>query len=153
MAAEVDFFSIGTNDLAQYAMAADRGNSRVANLADPLQPAVLRLVEQPVQAAQAAGIGVGMCGELAGDALATPVLVGLGFDELSMNAPAIPGVKAAIRSSTLEQARGVAREALTLTSSEEVRDYLVRRASSMWPVTDGAQQAQGVSRRGRCARG
>ena len=143
LAAEVDFFSIGTNDLAQYVMAADRGNRRVTDLADPLQPAVLRLIQQSVQAAQAAGIRVGICGELAGDALATPVLVGLGFDELSMNAPAIPGVKAAIRSLTLDQARGVAREVLTLTSSAEVRDYLMRRASSTWPVTDGAQKPRG----------
>ncbi|MGD2079155.1 MAG: phosphoenolpyruvate--protein phosphotransferase, partial [Chloroflexota bacterium] len=101
LAAEVDFFSIGTNDLTQYVMAADRGNARVVSLANALQPAVLRMIQQTVQAAHAAGIWVGMCGELAGNALAAPLLVGLGLDELSMSAPSIPAVKAAVRSLTL----------------------------------------------------
>src|SRR6266545_2643365 len=104
LAAEVDFFSIGSNDLTQYVMAADRGNHRVAHLADALHPAVLRMIAQTVQAAHTAGIWVGMCGELAGNALATPVLIGMGMDELSMSAPSIPGVKAAIRQLNLERA-------------------------------------------------
>jgi phosphocarrier protein FPr len=126
LAAEVDFFSIGTNDLAQYVMAADRGNSRVAALADALHPAVLRLVEQTVRAAHKAGIWAGLCGELAGDPLAAPLLVGLDLDELSMNGPDIPGVKAAIRQVSLAQARQIAREALALASAAEVRAYLER---------------------------
>jgi phosphocarrier protein FPr len=124
LAAKVDFFSIGTNDLAQYAMAADRGNSRVAGLANALHPAVLRLIQQTVQAAHKAGIWVGICGELAGNVLATPVLIGLGLDELSMSAPNIPAVKAAIRQWTLEQARQIAAEVLTLESAEAVQEHL-----------------------------
>jgi phosphocarrier protein FPr len=124
LAAEADFFSIGTNDLTQYVMAADRGNSRVANLANALQPAVLRMVRQTVEAAHAAGIWVGMCGELAGNSLATAVLVGLGLDELSMSAPAIPDVKQVIRGLTLDRAREIAMTALQLGSAEAVSDYL-----------------------------
>lgn len=124
LAREVDFFSIGTNDLTQYTMAADRGNTRVAALADALQPAVLRLIDQTVRAAHAAGIWVGICGELAGNALATPLLVGLGLDELSMSAPAIPGVKAAVRGLTRAQAVEIAARALGLDSATAVVDYL-----------------------------
>jgi phosphocarrier protein FPr len=127
LASEVDFFSIGTNDLTQYVMAADRGNSRVAALADALQPAVLRMVHQTVEAAHAAGKWVGMCGELAGNELATPILVGLGLDELSMNAPAIPAVKEVIRNLTLERAREIAAHVLQCDSAEAVRSYLTAR--------------------------
>lgn len=81
----VDFFSIGTNDLTQYTLAAERGNPRLAYLGDALHPAVLRLIEQVVQAAHAVGKWVGVCGELAGEAEAVPILVGLGVDELSVN--------------------------------------------------------------------
>jgi phosphocarrier protein FPr len=124
LAAEVDFFSIGTNDLTQYVMAADRGNSRVATLAAALQPAVLRLVQQTVVAGHQADIWVGMCGELAGDALAAPVLVGLGLDELSMSAPSIPDVKSAIRDITQERAREIAIKALRLPSATAVQEFL-----------------------------
>lgn len=125
LASEVDFFSIGTNDLTQYVMAADRGNSRVAALADAFQPAVLRMVQQTVEAGHAAGIWVGMCGELAGNELATPILVGLGLDELSMNAPAIPALKEVIRNLTLDRAREIAAHVLHCDSAEAVRSYLV----------------------------
>jgi phosphocarrier protein FPr len=124
LAAEVDFFSIGTNDLTQYVMAADRGNTKVANLADALQPAVLRMIHQVVMTAHAAGIWVGICGELAGNAPAAPLLVGLGLDELSMSAPAIPAVKAAIRTLTLATARQIAHDALACTSAVEVNQLL-----------------------------
>jgi len=124
LAQEVDFFSIGTNDLTQYVMAADRGNRDVAALADALQPAVLRLIRQTAIAAHNAGIWVGICGELAGNALATPVLVGLGIDELSMNAPAIPAVKERIRRLTIAEAEEKAATALALTSASEVRAFL-----------------------------
>ncbi len=124
LAAEVDFFSIGTNDLAQYTMAADRGNARVAGLADALQPAVLRLVQQTVQAGHAAGVWVGMCGELAGEPLATPLLVGLGLDELSMNAPAIPAVKAAMKRWSRPEAAHIAQHTLSLETAAAVREYL-----------------------------
>ena len=124
LAPEVDFFSIGTNDLTQYVMAADRGNSDVAELVDALQPAVLRLIRQTARAAHEAGIWVGICGELAGDVLAVPVLVGLGIDELSMNAPSIPAVKRAIRALTIGEAEEIAATALSLSSATEVARYL-----------------------------
>ncbi len=124
LAKEADFFSIGTNDLTQYVMAADRGNARVADLAQALQPAVLRMIKQTVEAGHAAKIWVGMCGELAGNAQATPLLVGLGLDELSMNAPAIPAVKAAIRTITEFDAKRLAEKALQLDSAEAVATFL-----------------------------
>ncbi len=127
LAQEVDFFSIGTNDLSQYTMAADRTNAQVAELADGLQPAVLRLIKAVIDAAHAAGIWVGLCGELAGDPLAAPVLLGLGLDEFSMNPPAIPAVKQAIRQITRAEAQEIARAVLGMESAEEVRAYLTRK--------------------------
>jgi phosphocarrier protein FPr len=127
LAREVDFFSIGTNDLTQYVMAADRGNARVAGLASAFQPAVLRMVRDAAAAAHAAGIWIGMCGELAGDPLATPVLLGLGLDELSMSAPAIPAVKEAVRGLAMAEARRIAGEVLELDSAEAVQSYLSQR--------------------------
>lgn len=124
LAREVHFFSIGTNDLTQYVMAADRGNASVAELAQALQPAVLRLVKQTVDAAHAAGIWVGMCGELAGNPLATPLLIGLGLDELSMSAPSIPAVKSAVRAVTIADARQFAEKVLQLESANDVIEYL-----------------------------
>jgi len=124
LAGEVNFFSIGTNDLTQYVMAADRGNTKVATLANALQPAVLRMIQQTVHAAHAAGIWVGMCGELAGNVLAAPLLVGLGLDELSMSAPSIPAVKAAIRSLQQVKARQLAEAALACRSASEVKQLL-----------------------------
>lgn len=124
LAREVDFFSIGTNDLTQYVMAADRGNAKVAGLANALQPAVLRMVGQAARAAHEAGIWIGMCGELAGNALATPVLVGLGLRELSMSAPSIPTVKEAVRGLTMAEARRIAEEALRQETAEAVAAFL-----------------------------
>ncbi|MBE9107782.1 phosphoenolpyruvate--protein phosphotransferase, partial [Nostoc cf. edaphicum LEGE 07299] len=112
LAAEVDFFSIGTNDLSQYVMASDRTNPRVANLVDALHPAVLRMVQQTIQAAHAAGISVGLCGELAADTLATPILLGLGLDELSVNPQSIPGVKQAIARLSIVESEAIAASAL-----------------------------------------
>ena len=124
----VDFFSIGTNDLTQYVMAADRGNARVAELASAFQPAVLRMVRDAATAAHDAGIWIGMCGELAGNPLAAPVLVGLGLDELSMSAPSIPAVKAAVRRFSLADAQRIAAAALALDSAEAVARFLQRAA-------------------------
>ncbi|MBE7549699.1 MAG: phosphoenolpyruvate--protein phosphotransferase [Anaerolineales bacterium] len=120
----VDFFSIGTNDLAQYTLAADRTNPLVAPLADPLHPAVLRLIRQVIEAGHAHGKWVGMCGELAGNPLAVPVLVGLGLDEFSMTASAIPIAKALIRRLSIPQAQQIAVECLKLTDLEEVEQFL-----------------------------
>jgi multiphosphoryl transfer protein len=121
---EVDFFSIGTNDLTQYTLAAERGNERVAAIADPLHPAVLRLIQLVAEAGQAHGKWVGICGELGGDTLATPVLIGLGVTELSAAPPLVPGVKDAVRAVALRDARGLAAEALGLESAAAVRDLL-----------------------------
>jgi phosphoenolpyruvate-protein kinase (PTS system EI component) len=120
----VDFFSLGTNDLAQYTMAADRTNAAVAALADGLEPAVLRLIQMTADAGAAAGKWVGVCGELAGDTAAVPVLIGLGVVELSMNPQAITAVKAEIRRWTIADARDVARRALALDSARAVRALL-----------------------------
>jgi multiphosphoryl transfer protein len=125
-AAQVDFFSIGTNDLTQFVMAADRNNLQVAALADGRQPAVLRMIQQTVQAAHQAGVRVTVCGELAADPHVAVLLVGLGVDELSMNVPAIPMVKAMLRKTTLAQSIALAEAVLALTSAGEVVSYLRR---------------------------
>nr|WP_242033221.1 phosphoenolpyruvate--protein phosphotransferase [Coleofasciculus sp. FACHB-129] len=124
LAAEVDFFSIGTNDLSQYVMASDRTNPKVATLADAFEPAVLRMIQQTVTAAHHAGIWVGVCGELASSELATPILVGLGVDEFSMNSPAISTVKAAISKLRMDEAEAIASAVLQLDSAKEVREYI-----------------------------
>ncbi|MEH2228668.1 MAG: phosphoenolpyruvate--protein phosphotransferase [Nostoc sp.] len=124
LAAEVDFFSIGTNDLSQYVMASDRTNPRVANLVDALHPAVLRMVQQTVEAAHTAGISVGLCGELAADTLATPILLGLGLDELSVNPQSIPGVKQAIARFSIVESEAIAALALQQDSAEHVRELI-----------------------------
>jgi phosphoenolpyruvate-protein phosphotransferase len=126
LAAKVDFFSIGSNDLTQYTLAADRGNPAVANLTDSLHPAVLRLIDQVIRAAHAAGIWVGLCGELAGDLAAIPVLLGLGLDEFSMGSAAIPGAKALIRRLSMGEVQTLAIEALNQSDAQGVRE-LVRR--------------------------
>jgi phosphoenolpyruvate-protein phosphotransferase/dihydroxyacetone kinase phosphotransfer subunit len=126
LAKEVDFFSIGTNDLTQYVMASDRNNPKVANLADAFEPAVLRMIQQTVIAAHNAGIWVGVCGELASSGLAIPILVGLGVDELSMNAPAIPAVKATISQLTMKEAEAIASHVLQLDCAQEVREYVAQ---------------------------
>ena len=121
-AQEVDFFSGGTNDLTQYTLAAERGNRRVAQLADAMQPAVLQLIGQTVTAAHAQGKWVGVCGELAGDAEAVAMLVGLGVDELSMNAPAIARAKEVVRQLDYATMRIQAEAALGLETAEDVRE-------------------------------
>ncbi|AFY40930.1 phosphoenolpyruvate--protein phosphotransferase [Nostoc sp. PCC 7107] len=121
LAAEVSFFSIGTNDLSQYVMAGDRNNPRVAYLADALHPAVLRMIQQTVQAAHAAGIWVGLCGELAAEPTAAGILLGLGLDELSVNPQAIGIIKQAIAKLTVTQAEAIVVTALQLDSANDVR--------------------------------
>ncbi|MDX9865669.1 MAG: phosphoenolpyruvate--protein phosphotransferase [Anaerolineaceae bacterium] len=121
LAKEVDFFSIGTNDLSQYTLAADRTNARVAHLSNAFQPAVLRLVRDVVRAAHAYDKWAGMCGELAGEPLAVPLLIGLGLDEFSMSPPMVPLVKQIIRGLDAEDMRGLATEALNLESPEAIK--------------------------------
>ena len=137
-AAEVDFFSLGTNDLTQYTMAAERGNASVAGLADGLHPAVLRLIRLVAEAASRHKRWVGVCGELASDPAAVPVLVGLGVTELSANAPAIPAVKQAVRSVDSDAARRLAEGALGLASAAEVRALFEGAAKEAAAVSSGS---------------
>ncbi len=125
-APHVDFFSIGTNDLAQFMLAVDRGNDRVAALHDPFNPAVLQLIFNTVNAGRKHGIKVSLCGELAGNPLATLLLVGLGLDELSLSPGLIPEIKKLILSSTWEESRELAERALTADTGSQVRDLLLR---------------------------
>ncbi len=121
LAAYVDFFSVGTNDLTQYTLAAERGNPSLAHLADALHPAVLRLIGQVCEAAEKHGKWVGVCGELGGDPLAAPILVGLGVRELSMTATRIPRVKEVLRRISIPEARRLARESLACMDPGTVR--------------------------------
>ncbi|MDI3481664.1 MAG: phosphoenolpyruvate-protein phosphotransferase system enzyme [Tepidanaerobacteraceae bacterium] len=121
LAKEVDFFSIGTNDLIQYTLAVDRMNEHVSNLYDPLHPAVLRLIKQVIDASHKAGKWTGMCGEMAGDVSSTAILLGMGLDEFSMSASSIPHVKRIIRSITYDEARQIAREALNMENIEDIK--------------------------------
>jgi phosphotransferase system enzyme I (PtsI) len=120
LAEQSDFFSIGTNDLIQYTLAADRGNERVNYLGQPCHPAVLRLLKMIIDAAHQRGIRAAMCGELAGDPSVTPLLLGLGLDEFSMTASSIPQVKRIIRGVSMEQCRALAEKALAATSYHQV---------------------------------
>jgi len=124
LARVVDFFSIGTNDLSQYTLAADRTNAKVAHLADAFHPAVLRLIKQVIDASHAEGKWTGLCGELAGEPLAVPLLFGLELDEFSMNPPALPIAKQIVRGLTLDDAREVALAALELEDGAAVREWV-----------------------------
>ena len=131
LAREVDFFSIGTNDLIQYSLAIDRANERLTYLYEPLHPAVLRLIKKVVDAAHDAKIRVAMCGEMAGDPLCSLILLGLELDELSMNHLAIPRVKKIIRESTLQESKLLLKKAMSFNTAAEVRacvlEYMLER--------------------------
>jgi len=124
LAKEVDFFSIGTNDLSQYVMACDRTNPKVANLTDALQPAVLRMIQQTVEAGHAANIWVGLCGEIAAETAVAPILIGLGIDELSTNPQAIAPLKQVISQLTTTESQVLARVALNQDSASRVRELV-----------------------------
>jgi phosphoenolpyruvate-protein phosphotransferase (PTS system enzyme I) len=124
LAKEADFFSIGTNDLIQYALAVDRANEKVAYLYEPAHPAVLRMIKSIIDAAHAHKIWVGMCGEMASDEIFTLVLLGLGLDEFSLSALAIPQIKYIIRSVTFEDAQRAALQALGLSTTKEVENFM-----------------------------
>lgn len=125
-ARHVDFFSIGTNDLTQYTLAMDRTNPAVSGGADGLHPAVLRLIDATVRAAHTEGKSVGVCGELAADPQAVPILVGLGVDELSVSVPGIPAVKAAIRTLSNTKAQKLAATALQQSTAAAVRTLTLK---------------------------
>jgi len=127
LAGEVDFFSIGTNDLSQYTMAADRTNPKVAPLSDAFYPAVLRLVREVIVAAHAQGKWVGMCGELAGEPLAAPILLGLGLDEFSMSPPMVPLIKQILRGLNANEMKSLAEQALQLESPQQIKELVKKR--------------------------
>lgn len=120
---EVDFFSIGTNDLCQYTLAVDRMNEKISNLYQPFHPGVLRLIKNVIDESHKAGKFTGMCGELAGDPVAALLLLGMGLDEFSMSASSLLEVKKVIRSVSLEEAKNIAEHALTLRTSAEIHEY------------------------------
>ena len=120
-AREVDFFSIGTNDLTQYTLAMDRGHPKLAPLADAMNPAVLRLIARTAEGAHAHGRWVGVCGGMASDPQAVPILVGLGVDELSVSVPTIPAVKAVVRAWSLAECQALAQQALAQDTAAGVR--------------------------------
>ena len=121
LAEEVDFFSIGTNDLIQYVLAVDRGNERVAHLYEPFHPAILRSIRQVLKAAHEKGKWVGVCGDMAGHPSMATLLIGLGVDELSTSPILGPKIKRLIRDITLSEAREKAAEALEMKTACEVR--------------------------------
>ncbi len=123
IAKEVDFFSIGTNDLCQYSLAVDRMNPRVSKLYQPLHPGILRLIKNVIDASHRYGKFTGMCGEMAGSAEAAVILLGLGLDEYSMNAASIPVIKNILRKVSYEQAKEIAGHAMELETPEEVLEY------------------------------
>jgi phosphoenolpyruvate-protein phosphotransferase (PTS system enzyme I) len=133
LAEEVDFFSIGTNDLIQYVLAIDRINERVNYLYEPLHPAVLRMIKHVVDVGHRAGIRVAMCGEMAGDPIYTLILLGLELDELSMNPLAIPKMKMFIQASTLKESKKLLREVIKMASASEIRHHVEQTMAKRFP--------------------
>ncbi|MFO7598777.1 MAG: phosphoenolpyruvate--protein phosphotransferase [Candidatus Desulfacyla sp.] len=133
LAHNVDFFSIGTNDLIQYALAIDRVNEHVAYMYQPFHPAILRMIQQVVAAARNAGIQVSLCGEMAGDPLCISILLGIGLDGLSMNARAIPLIKKMIRAIPIEQARSDLAKIMLLNTAKEVRTFILQQTRKIFP--------------------
>ena len=124
LAERVDFFSVGSNDLTQYLLAVDRNNPRVAELYDPCHPGVLSALARLADEASALAMPTSVCGELAGDPAGALLLMGMGFDTLSMNAPSLPRVRAAIRRVSLPAARALVQETLSLSTPSAVRAHL-----------------------------
>ncbi|MBD3185054.1 phosphoenolpyruvate--protein phosphotransferase [Candidatus Poribacteria bacterium] len=133
LAREADFFSIGTNDLIQYSLAIHRGNQGITHLYEPLHPAVLRLIRYTIDAAHNAGIWIGMCGEMAGDPVMVPILLGMGLDELSMSPTAVPEVKKLIRSLTLKEAQEMTQKAFSLSTPWEIESYVYGETMKKFP--------------------
>jgi phosphotransferase system enzyme I (PtsI) len=120
LAKRVKFFSIGSNDLIQYTLAADRTNEKVSHLYEPTHPAILRLIKMTVDAAHSHGVWVGVCGEIAGDPVLAPLLIGLGVDELSAAPPVVPQVKYIVRRLKLAEAQELAAFALQCESPSDI---------------------------------
>ncbi|MCE5170925.1 phosphoenolpyruvate--protein phosphotransferase [Paenibacillus profundus] len=131
LAKEVDFFSIGTNDLVQYTMAADRMNEQVSHLTQPFNPAVLRLIRMVIDAAHQEGKWAGMCGEMAGNLKAVPILLGLGLDEFSMSASSVLSVRVLLSRLNRDEMKQLAEEALALETAEEIQYLVVKRVAAV----------------------
>ena len=134
IAREVDFLSIGSNDLIQYSLAVDRGNEHVAHLYQPFHPAILRMVRFIAESAAAAGVSLSLCGEMAGDPEITPLLLGLGLRRLSVAPRILPEIKARVRALEAAPLESLADEALTASSAEEVREILSRSGAATTPL-------------------
>ena len=133
LAKEVDFFSVGTNDLVQYTLAVDRINENVSDLYQPANPAVIKLLDQTVRSGHDEGIWVGVCGEMASDLLLTPLLLGLGFDEFSVGSPQVPAVKYALRKLNYRECKEMAKEAIKCGDEEAVLNLCREIANSTYP--------------------
>ena len=136
LARHTDFFSIGTNDLIQYALAIDRVNEHVAFMYQPFHPAILRMIRQVVEVAKAAGIKVALCGEMAGDPLCTFILLALGIDELSLNSGGIPMIKKVIRAISMEKAKGDLEEIFRKQTASEVLQLVKQKVEPLIPGLD-----------------
>ena len=136
LAKHVDFFSIGSNDLIQYTLAIDRVNEYVAYMYQPFHPAILRMIKHVVEVANNAGIRVGLCGQMAGDPLCTLILLGLGVNEISMNAGGIPVIKKIVRSVSMKEARATLEEILKLDTAEKVREHILKKMKPLIPDLD-----------------
>jgi phosphotransferase system enzyme I (PtsI) len=143
LAKEADFLSIGSNDLTQYLLAVDRGNNLVARLYDEFEPAVLTTLKHVINAGQKQGVWVGICGEMAGNPLATPLLVGMGMDELSVVPGILPEIKKIIRTLNYKATQELAQKVLTMTSAEEVkkclRNFMKENCPDI-PITENSMQ-------------
>ncbi|MSR65341.1 MAG: phosphoenolpyruvate--protein phosphotransferase [Verrucomicrobiae bacterium] len=142
IAEEVDFFSIGTNDLIQYSLAVDRVNEKIAYLYEPTHPAILRLIKQVIEAGHSKGIWVGVCGEMAGEPLLVPLLLGMGIDELSTSPVTVPRIKKIIRTLNLVEARALAKDVMTCTNGTEIMnraEQFVRRIAPEFLQFNGQQ--------------
>jgi phosphotransferase system enzyme I (PtsI) len=132
IAEEVDFLSIGTNDLIQYTLAVDRVNDRVSYLFTPFNPAILRLIKGVIEMAKAKGVPVSVCGEMAGQLSCVPLLVGMGVDELSMNVHAIPKVKKILNSITERGSKEILEQVLKLKTAADIKDYVTHAIMEKW---------------------
>ena len=141
LAREVDFLSIDTNDLVHYVLAADRDDYEVSYLYQPLHPGVLRTIAVTVRSAHQAGKPVVVCGEMAGEAAHIPVLLGLGVDELSMNATAIPGVKRALQRMRMYETKALSDQLLALATTDEVREFVAHHLQLPTSPEEGAEEA------------
>lgn len=133
LAPEVDFFSVGTNDLIQYLLATDRNNDHLSYLYDPIHPAVIRCLNFVVEKAHVVGVKVGICGEMASDPQYLLLLIGLGFDELSMNPVSIPLIKQMIRAISYADAHQITAHCLTLATAQEINEYLLEKTNQFFP--------------------